>query len=391
MSNLRGRHGLQNTNFGVPRTRPEAKRSGNYISRIRAFSPQTGLPRRAIQLKIAVLQFAAMGESGMAKADTPKELVEALDLVSGESFQAESMSAVESTQVRRVRSIFEDPNIVAIGIAQKVTEKQATGELGVCFYVEKKLPKSKMKNHKMVPPVLSVADRKAVFTDVQQIGKVLPQANKRKSPLLSGFSVGSLKDTGTLGAIVKKGNKLFVLSNSHVLARSGLGKAGDKIIFPGGADNGGNDQVVATLSTFEKFNTGNDFLNRVDAALAEIDEGFFDKINFSIRGAKTPLATTVPVRGMKIVTRGRTSGDTEGEVQDVHFRIVLPYKGVGQVGFLDQVKCSHYSKPGDSGALIVDKASKKIVGLHFAGSGTASIFNPIAEVVKALKFRFVAA
>ncbi len=328
----------------------------------------------------------------MAKVDTPKELVDALDLVCGEkTMRPESLSPVESMQVRRVRSIFEDPNIVAIGIAQKVTEKENTGELGVCFYVEKKIPKSRMKNHKMIPPVLSVADRKAVFTDVQQIGKVRPQINKRKSPLLSGFSVGSLIDTGTLGAIVKKGKKLFVLSNSHVLARSGLGKAGDEIIFPGGSDNGGKDQVIATLAAFLKFKTGDDFLNRVDAALAEIDESFLDKIDFSIRGAKTPLATTVPVRGMKIVTRGRTSGDAEGEVQDVHFRIVLPYQGVGQVGFLDQVKCSHYSKPGDSGALIVDKVSKKIVGLHFAGSSTASIFNPIAEVVKALKFRFVAA
>ncbi|MBR1152456.1 hypothetical protein [Bradyrhizobium sp. JYMT SZCCT0428] len=328
----------------------------------------------------------------MAKGDTPKELVDALDLVSGEkALKLESLSGVETREVRRVRTIFEDPNIVAIGISQKISEKENTGELGVCFYVEKKLARSKMKNNKMIPPVLSVADRKAVFTDVQQIGKVRPQINKRKSPLLSGFSVGSSIDTGTLGAIVKKGKKLFVLSNSHVLARSGLGKVGDKIIFPGKLDNGGRDQVIATLSAFLKFKTGDDFLNRVDAALAEIDEDFLEKIDFSIRGTKAPLATTVPVRGMKIVTRGRTSGDTEGEVQDVHFRIVLPYQGVGQVGFLDQVKCSHYSKGGDSGALIVDKTSKKIVGLHFAGSPIASIFNPIAEVVKALKFRFVAA
>ena len=92
---------------------------------------------------------------------------------------------------------------------------------------------------------------------------------------------------------------------------------------------------------------------------------------------------------MKIVMRGRTSGDSEGEVQDVHFSIVLPYPEIGQIGFVDQIKCSRYSKPGDSGSVIVDKKSGKIVGLHFAGSGSASIFNPIAEVAKAFKFRFV--
>ena len=67
---------------------------------------------------------------------------------------------------------------------------------------------------------------------------------------------------------------------------------------------------------------------------------------------------------------------------------VLPYPGVGKVGFIDQVKCTRYSKPGDSGAIIVDKKSRKIVGLHFAGSSDGSIFNPISEVVKAFKFRF---
>lgn len=326
------------------------------------------------------------------RSDTPDELVHALDLVSGSRGAVpESLDALEARQVGRVRTIFEDPNIVGLGITRKITEKKDTGELSLCFYVEKKKAKRSISTGKMVPPVLSVADRKAVFTDVQEIGKVRPQINRQTSPLLSGYSVGNLTDTGTLGAIVKKGNKLFLLSNSHVLAKSGLGKIGDKIIFPGEADNGGTNQVVAKLSKFLKFKRGDDFLNRIDAALAEIDKDFRDEIDFSIRGAGSPPATAEPVRGMKIVTRGRTSGNTEGEVQDVHFRIVLPYEGVGKVGFLDQVKCTRYSKPGDSGSIIVDKASKKIVGLHFAGSSEGSIFNPIGQVIKAFKFKFVKA
>lgn len=326
----------------------------------------------------------------MAKDSTPKELLDALEMVSGtKGPKPESLGVLETTHVQRIRTIFDDRNIVGIGIAQKESEKKLTGELSLCFYVEKKIAKSKMKSHKMVPPVLSVANRAAVFTDVQEIGKVRPQVNKRKSPLLSGYSVGNSTDTGTLGAIVKKGTKLFLLSNSHVLAKSGKGKAGDVIMYPGEADNAGKAQNVGVLSDILQFQTGDDFLNRVDAALAEVDESFLNEIDFSIFGAKSPPDTIDPVRGMKIVTRGRTSGNTEGEVQDIHFRIVLPYPDIGKIGFLDQVKCTHYSKPGDSGSVIVDKKSKKIVGLHFAGSGNASIFNPIAEVVKALKFRFV--
>jgi len=325
----------------------------------------------------------------MAKSDTPSELLQALDLIRGTGGpKPESLDAVEYKHVERVRTIFEDPNIVAIGIAEKRTENKNTGELGLCFYVEKKLAKAKVKSNKIVPPVVSVADRTAVFTDVQQIGKVRPQVNKRKSPLLSGFSVGNEVDTGTLGAIVKKGSKFFLLSNSHVLAKSGKGKAGDAIVYPGEADTSGKTQPVGRLTDILPFQRGDNFLNHLDAALAQVNDDFLDKIDFSIRGAKSPLDTIDPVRGMKIVMRGRTSGNSEGEVEDVHFSIVLPYPGVGKVGFIDQVKCTRYSKPGDSGAIIVDKKSRKIVGLHFAGSSDGSIFNPISEVVKAFKFRF---
>ena len=145
-----------------------------------------------------------------------------------------------------------------------------------------------------------------MFTDVQQIGHVVPQVNKSKSPLLSGYSVGNDTKTGTLGAVVRKGDKVFLLSNSHVLASSGKGKVGDRIIYPGDVDTGGKIQQVAKLTDILPFKAGDDFLNRVDAALAEVDEDFLDKIDFSIRGAKSPLKTADPVRGMKIVMRGRT-------------------------------------------------------------------------------------
>jgi hypothetical protein len=326
----------------------------------------------------------------MAANDTPKALIEALDLIRGtKGPKPESLDVLESKQVSRVRTIFEDRNIVAIGIAEKVTARQKTGELGLCFYVEKKIAKSKIKSSKLIPPVLSVADRTAVFTDVQEIGKVRQQINKRRQPLMSGFSVGNRTDTGTLGAVVKKGTSFFLLSNSHVLALSGKGKIGDEIIYPGDADTSGKTQKVAELANFVAFKPGDDFLNHVDAALAKVDAGFIDKLDFSIRGLKTPLRTIAPVRDMKIVLRGRTSGDSEGVIEDVHFSIVLPYPGVGKIGFINQVKCSRYSKPGDSGSLIVDKKSGKIVGLHFAGSNEGSIFNPIANVMQALKFRFV--
>jgi hypothetical protein len=324
---------------------------------------------------------------------TPKELIEALEMVRGTKAPTiEAVGSVESLHARRVRSVFEDPNIVGIGIAEKITEKKATGELSLCFYVERKKANRSLNPDRMVPPVISVPDRTAVFTDVQEIGRVVPQkVNKQLKPLRSGFSVGHIKiSAGTLGAIVKKGKTLYLLSNSHVLALSGKGKTGDAVTYPGPDDSeAGQKQVVGTLANFVQFDKTDDFVNHVDAALARIDKEWADKINLSIFKAKTPLKMADPVRDMKVVKRGRTTGDTTGTVRDVHFSIAVNYPSVGKIGFVDQVLCTRYTEPGDSGSVVVEAASGAIVGLHFAGSSKGSVFNPIKEVAKRLKFSFV--
>ncbi|MBI4279115.1 MAG: hypothetical protein HY660_11730, partial [Armatimonadetes bacterium] len=79
-----------------------------------------------------------------------------------------------------------------------------------------------------------------------------------------------------------------------------------------------------------------------------------------------------------------------GKVRDVNFRFVLDYgKGVGQVGFKDQVLCTRYTKPGDSGSLVLDKKTMRAVGLHFAGASGGSVFNPINQVLKAMGVKLV--
>jgi len=68
----------------------------------------------------------------MPKEQTPKDLRQALDFVRGgvgaapESLRA--LSHLEATHIKRARTLFEDPNIVAVGIAEKVTERKPTGE-----------------------------------------------------------------------------------------------------------------------------------------------------------------------------------------------------------------------------------------------------------------------
>jgi len=62
----------------------------------------------------------------------------------------------------------------------------------------------------------------------------------------------------------------------------------------------------------------------------------------------------------------------------------MTYEGVGAVGYVDQVLCTRYSEGGDSGSLVLEEATDKAVGLHFAGSLNGSIFSPISVVLKML-------
>src|SRR5262245_33276254 len=201
--------------------------------------------------------------------DTPKYFLDCLDLLTRPKVSAAAVGSAEGAEARhakRVRSVFQDPNIVGVGISEKTTGRSKTGELSVCFYVEKKIARSKLRAGKFVPPVMSAPSGQAVFTDVKAIGRVRPEAHKKVSPVQSGFSVGHVDITaGTLGAIVKKGTKLYILSNSHVLAEAGLAKLKDKVVYPGPSDGGKLPQhLVGTLAKFVKFKVGGQFLNHVD-------------------------------------------------------------------------------------------------------------------------------
>jgi len=319
-------------------------------------------------------------------------LLQALDLVTlGSGPQLEALGPVRSSHFSRIRSVASNKNIVGVGISEKLVEGKDTGEATVCFYVKKKLPPSRVNGENLVPQAISLPGNKAVFTDVKEIGPLRLEVTSKATPLQSGFSIGHIKVTaGTLGAIVRRGGKLHVLSNAHVLAMSGKAKAGDPIVYPGVADGGAVPaNLAATLTAFVPFDTSGALVNRVDAAIAEIVSDRLAAVNLAIHKAGVPLGTAVAKRNMKLAKFGRTTGKTTGRVIDVNFRFTLNYPGVGPVGYIDQVLCTRYTDGGDSGSIVVDVDTGKIVGLHFAGADGGSVFNPIRPVMKALGFRFV--
>jgi hypothetical protein len=306
---------------------------------------------------------------------------------------AKALRVPARRRVDPIRRIVASKNVVALGISEKISKRKPTGELALVFYVQKKVPIKKLPRAMVVPPAVpaSVGTKPSIPTDVVVLGKVRPEVRAVWSPIQPGYSVGHVDaKAGTIGAIVKKGKELHILSNSHVLALAGNASKGDSIVYPGDLDGGvAPDDIVATLSDFKEFELGGDFVNRVDAAIAQPTPERLRDLLSEIKGVGLPKGTIKPKRGMKVIKVGRTTGKTRGEVRDVNFRFVLEYKEVGEVGFIDQVLCTRYTQPGDSGSLVLDAATNRAVGLHFAGASGGSVFCPINEVLKALDVKLV--
>jgi hypothetical protein len=194
---------------------------------------------------------------------------------------------------------------------------------------------------------------------------------------------------GTIGCVVEKGGKKYILSNNHVLARENLASIGEDIVQPGRYDNKPKcaNQVatdkVADLSDFValKFD-GSD--NLVDAAIAELSTSDFTCATLSeFYGlpSSTPVAATL---GLPIKKIGRTSVLTTGTVVAINATVDVGYGAPGVARFVGQiVTTKQFIKSGDSGSLAVtDDSNNSPVGLLFAGTSNGlAIVNPIGEVL----------
>ena len=218
-----------------------------------------------------------------------------------------------------------------------------------------------------------------------EIGHVVALSDRTAEfrPLVGGISVGHEKITaGTLGSIVydKDTNQPLILSNCHVLANSDTpneerATVGDPILQPGAYDYG--TEIVATL--YDWIPIQNEIT--IDAAIAL---PITDISNYIL---DIPCITgiTNPKIGTKIKKSGRTTGLTEGEIISVESTLDVDY-GFGSIRLTDQFVTTYMSDPGDSGSLGITN-DNKVVGLLFAGSSNATVYNDITNVCKLLNIK----
>lgn len=323
-----------------------------------------------------------------------KLLLQALDMLTEgkDAPVTETLRSEAAAVEKAARPWTKGRGIQGLGIAKRITAGKETDELALKVYVERKLPKSECSN--LAPSMIRIAGlSQKIPTDVEEIGKVAVEPNtSRVRPAVPGFGVGHLKvSVGTFGCLVRqKGDKtgLYILSNSHILANQGVASVGDVIIQPGRADGGkAPKDVIAKLTDWIAFQfTPLTFPNLVDAAIAKVKSPKL--VTSAIRLIGVPKGVSrVLRRGMRVQKTGRTTDYTQGIIRDVNYRLPLRYKkpggGTGRAGLRDQILCTRYTDGGDSGSAVLNM-QKKVVGLHFAGSSSTSIFNRIGHVLDLL-------
>ncbi len=235
----------------------------------------------------------------------------------------------------------------------------------------------------------------SLFSSMLTPGLADGGANHRVRNQHFGVSGGNVNDhsssfccSGTLGSLVTFGSTKYILSNNHVLGRSGVATVGDDVSQPGLIDNSCR---IATVVA--DFTAAAPLGSNVDAAIAQLRSGQMDSTGF-IEDIGVPSSTIAnPSVGMSVAKSGRTTGFTTGTVSSVNTSVSVQYQqGCNQgkkftVSYTNQVviNSSTFSAGGDSGSLIVtNNGSHNPVALLFAGSSTTTIGNPIGEVLTKL-------
>jgi hypothetical protein len=328
----------------------------------------------------------------------------------------------EHAKVAQVKSqalpaLMKKPNVIGVGTGYKTRDGRRTGDLCIVAMVTQKIPRAGLEQSALIPHEID-----GISTDVVQVGflRAHPARTDRWRPALGGVSIGHYQITaGTLGCVVrdKPSGARLILSNNHVLANSNDAQAGDPVLQPGTADGG--RAPGDTFATLERFcplafsdapatcglarfyaDLGNALarllgskhrvqvsfsdpqaVNQVDAALARpVNEA--DLLD-EILEIGAPTGTIEAALGMAVRKSGRTTGLTTGLIVVIDATLEISY-GERKATFEGQLVSTPMSQPGDSGSLLVAADSLAAVGLLFAGSDQATIYNPIKPVLDCL-------
>jgi hypothetical protein len=302
-----------------------------------------------------------------------------------------SEKAVSLTAQARGPSPIPEINVVGVGIGEKITDGKFTNALAVKLFVRIKHAKSSLSPEHLLPTSIA-----GLPIDIDEVGLLRPltdpDPHQQYNPAQPGCSVGfeyppgqNDKMAGTFGAVVRNGaGELFVLSNSHVLAREGLLPKGAPIYQAGLLDlpPGATKRQIATLSDFQPYTAAP---LKIDAAIAKALAPNLLSPEILVIGAPQGVANASV--DMIVQKFGRSTRNTVGRIVSTTTDVTLPYE-TGNFTFTEQIMIeglngSLFADGGDSGALVLERSTNMAVGLIFGGSSTHVVANHLTDVLQA--------
>jgi hypothetical protein len=292
-------------------------------------------------------------------------------------------------------------NLVGVGIGEQISGGKHTGIMAIKFLVRIKYPDNQIPKGERLPKEVNGQP-----VDVEQVGTFrrfmpppppMPNPRTKMRPAQPGCSVG-FRDpqnqfimAGTFGALVKKGQQRFILSNNHVLADENGLPLGSSIFQPGFLDAGNppKNDAIAKLTRFEPLVLA--ATNKVDCAIAKLNAN--NLATNSVLFIGPPTGKAQAQIDMVVHKFGRTTSFTVGRVTSIETDVSVQYES-GVMTFENQMiivglNAEPFSAAGDSGSLILERSTNKAVGLLFAGSSSHTIANHIADVLAAMKVSLV--
>jgi len=343
------------------------------------------------------------------------------------------MTDIKEAKKKHEDRLLEKRNVVGVETGEKEKNGVGIGVDAIVVLVEKKVPEHELRIRDIVPEMLD-----GYRTDVKEIGKIdlLTYTGKHR-PAPGGVSVGNCPEVtaGTFGCLAKRDDKIFILSNAHVLTsdptKSTDEQENKSVSQPGHYDLKEDETCesaqIGTLVDNVPVHTADKgscpiakFVvrvlnglcrvfgrrtrlkvtqvpkkNKVDCAIAEPLKPVADYVKSDILDIGVPKGVKEAQKGDIVEKTGRTTQHTEdGEVESTDATIQVFYGEHGVAVFEDQIRISsdkRFSKGGDSGSAILIQGENQVTGLLFAGNrtGTSTFANHINNVKDALNIEIV--
>jgi hypothetical protein len=285
-----------------------------------------------------------------------------------------------------------------VGIGWRQQDARRRG-LAVVVLVRRKRPLDDLPRQQRVPASLDASALglgRDLPTDVRAVGEGRLEALVSvERPAHPGFNVGNVDEgSGTIACLLRARDSgaLVALSCSHVIGRSGQG-APDEVVLVPSRDEADDQGVLAQAPIGELVRAlplGRSFADgatNVDAAIFRPDAASDLSATVALLGVQPHAVCPAVSVGMKVRKVGSTTGLTFGEVTMIHKTIGLGYPtadgGTTTIWFSDAIGISQFTRPGDSGALVLDDAGRA-VGLHIGSTDDSSICLPMPRVLDAL-------